>query len=389
MLMSKSRAWAEIDLSRIAHNVEEVRALIPATSKIMGIVKADAYGHGAVECTRALEACGVDFFGVSSVDEAVELREHGIRSEILILGYTPPQHFGLLAAHDLIQTLVDLSYAQKLDAFAAEANVTIRAHAKADTGMNRIGVRWDEVVEFARQISFHRALDLVGTFTHFATADCPGTIDFERQVKRFSEAVNALRAAGINPGIVHAANSAAAIRYPEVQLDMVRPGIILYGMEPSDSVQHPLDLRPAMELKTVISQKKCHSRRGNGQLWPHLYRRKGNHHCHGSQSAMQMDIPGNFPGKAEMLVHGKRAPIVGRVCMDQLMLDVTHIPDVEEGDVVTVFGRDGGAFLPVEEVSSLDQTINYETVCQITKRVPRIYRGGKLGGIEKAGRLAR
>ena len=207
-------AWVEIDLNAIRHNASAVKRRLNPGTRLMAVVKADGYGHGAVQCAKTALNSGAEYLGVATVDEAIALREAYVNAPILILGEPPATAIPLLLAYKIMPAVYTaefaIRYAEAADAFGVSAPF----HLKVNTGMNRIGVRWDEVVEFARQISFHRALDLVGTFTHFATADCPGTIDFERQVKRFSEAVNALRAAGINPGIVHAANSAAAIRYP-------------------------------------------------------------------------------------------------------------------------------------------------------------------------------
>ena len=249
-------AWVEVDLNAIAHNIRVIRKRVGLDRQIMAIVKADGYGHGSVHVARTALKAGVDQLAVSSVEEGVELREHGIEAPILVLSQPPMRAIPYVLAYDLIPTVITEEFALALGEEADLNGMVAKYHLAIDTGMNRIGVRWDEVVEFARQISFHRALDLVGTFTHFATADCPGTIDFERQVKRFSEAVNALRAAGINPGIVHAANSAAAIRYPEVQLDMVRLGISLYGFYPCPEAYPMIDLKPAMSVKARITDVK-------------------------------------------------------------------------------------------------------------------------------------
>ncbi|MFR1168430.1 MAG: alanine racemase [Adlercreutzia equolifaciens] len=248
-------AWVEIDLNAIRHNASAVKRAESGT-RLMAVVKADGYGHGAVQCAKTALNSGAEYLGVATVDEAIALREAYVNAPILILGEPPATAIPLLLAYKIMPAVYTaefaIRYAEAADAFGVSAPF----HLKVNTGMNRIGVRWDEVVEFARQISFHRALDMVGTFTHFATADCPGTIDFERQVKRFSEAVNALRAAGINPGIVHAANSAAAIRYPEVQLDMVRLGISLYGFYPCPEAYPMIDLKPAMSVKARITDVK-------------------------------------------------------------------------------------------------------------------------------------
>ena len=210
----------------------------------------------------------------------------------------------------------------------------------------------------------------------------------KRQYQSFRLVADTLKGWGISIPFCHCSNSAGILDYPEMNFNLVRAGIILYGLEPSSKVRRPLDLRPLMELKSVVSMVKTVGP-GVDVSYGRTYTTRRETKIATVPIGYADGYPRALSNLGEMLVRGQRARIIGRVCMDQLMLDVTHIPDVEEGDVVTVFGRDGGAFLPVEEVSSLDQTINYETVCQITKRVPRIYRGGKLGGIEKAGRPAR
>ena len=247
-----------------------------------------------------------------------------------------------------------------------------------------------EAAAAARRIAELPGLLLEGLFTHFAVADeAEAGADYtKRQYQSFRLVADTLKGWGISIPFCHCSNSAGILDYPEMNFNLVRAGIILYGLQPSSKVRRPLDLRPLMELKSVVSMVKTVGS-GVDVSYGRTYTTRGETKIATVPIGYADGYPRALSNLGEMLVRGQRARIIGRVCMDQLMLDVTHIPDVEEGDVVTVFGRDGGAFLPVEEVSSLDQTINYETVCQITKRVPRIYRGGKLGGIEKAGRPAR
>ncbi len=226
-------AWTEIDLNAIRHNATAVKQRIGRACRLMAVVKADAYGHGAVRCAKTALNSGAEYLGVATVQEAIELREGLVNAPILVLSEPPLESIPLLLAYKVMPSVYTpefaIQYAEAADSFGLRAPY----HLAVNTGMNRIGVRHDEVVAFMTQVSFHRALDLVGTFTHFATADCAETLDFQIQVKRFIEAVNALRVAGIDPGIVHAANSAAAIRYPDVQFDMVRLGISLYGFHPA------------------------------------------------------------------------------------------------------------------------------------------------------------
>ena len=374
------RTWADINLDAIDHNFRAIRNALKPGVKMCCVVKADAYGHGAPMVAREYQRLGADWFAVSNLEEAIQLRRCAITRPILILGYTPPQNAEELSELNISQTVLSLDYARQLSRYAQEANVTVNIHLKVDTGMSRIGFLYqnperdgaslDEMETAARL----PGLAPEGIFTHFAVSDDgdPGENFTLAQYDCFRKAVEAMEARDLHFAVRHCANSGAVLDYPELQLDMVRPGIILYGMEPSESIRHPLDLQPAMELKTVISQKKeipAGATVSYGRTFT------------ASQGTVVATVPigyadgypRHFSGKAQMLVRGKRAPIIGRVCMDQLMLDVTEIPGVEEGDVVTVFGRDGEAFLPVDELAALNDTIHYEMVCLVGKRVPRIY----------------
>lgn len=374
------RTWANINMDAIDHNFRAIRNALKPGVKMCCVVKADAYGHGAPMVAREYQRLGADWFAVSNLEEAIQLRRCAITRPILILGYTPPQNAEELSELNISQTVLSLDYARQLSRYAQEANVTVNIHLKVDTGMSRIGFLYqnperdesslDEMETAARL----PGLAPEGIFTHFAVSDDgdQGENFTLAQYDCFRKAVEAMEARDLHFAVRHCANSGAVLDYPELQLDMVRPGIILYGMEPSESIRHPLDLQPAMELKTVISQKKeipAGATVSYGRTFT------------ASQGTVVATVPigyadgypRHFSGKAQMLVRGKRAPIIGRVCMDQLMLDVTEIPGVEEGDVVTVFGRDGEAFLPVDELAALNDTIHYEMVCLVGKRVPRIY----------------
>lgn len=374
------RTWADINMDAIDHNFRAIRNALKPGVKMCCVVKADAYGHGAPMVALEYQRLGADWFAVSNLEEAIQLRRCAITRPILILGYTPPQNAEELSELNISQTVLSLDYARQLSRYAQEANVTVNIHLKVDTGMSRIGFLYqnperdgaslDEMETAARL----PGLAPEGIFTHFAVSDDgdPGENFTLAQYDCFRKAVEAMEARGLHFAVRHCANSGAVLDYPELQLDMVRPGIILYGMEPSESIRHPLDLQPAMELKTVISQKKeipAGATVSYGRTFT------------ASQGTVVATVPigyadgypRHFSGKAQMLVRGKRAPIIGRVCMDQLMLDVTDIPGVEEGDVVTVFGRDGESFLPVDELAALNDTIHYEMVCLVGKRVPRIY----------------
>lgn len=379
------RTWAQVDLDALDHNMEEIRRAIDPRAKLMCVIKADGYGHGAVPLARESEAMGADWFAVSNLEEAQELREAGIQRPILILGFTPDSDAGLLAQMDISQAILSESYGRQLSAYAQEAGVRVKVHIAVDTGMTRIGLNAQneaqalEAAGAAQRIAALPGLVLEGLFTHFAVADEAGDGEAytKRQYECFRLVADTLRDRGVPVPLCHCSNSAGILDYPEMNFNLVRAGIILYGLEPSSKVRRPLNLKPLMELKSVVSMVKT-VEPGVDVSYGRTYTTQGETKIATVPIGYADGYPRALSNLGEMLVRGKRARIIGRVCMDQLMLDVTHIPGVEEGDVVTVFGRDGGAFLPVEEVSSLDQTINYETVCQLTKRVPRIYRGGRL-----------
>lgn len=379
------RTWAQIDLDALDHNLKEIRGAMEPAAKLMCVIKADGYGHGAVPLAKESEAMGADWFAVSNLEEAQELREAGIQKPILILGFTPDSDARFLAEMDISQAVLSEGHAQQLSAYAQEAGMQVKIHIAIDTGMTRIGLSAQdenqalEAAAAAQRIAALPGLVLEGLFTHFAVADEAedGEAFTKRQYQNFRLVADTLGSWGISIPVCHCSNSAGILDYPDMNFNLVRAGIILYGLEPSSKVRRPLNLKPLMELKSVVSMVKTVGP-GVDVSYGRTYTTQGETKIATVPIGYADGYPRALSNVGEMLVRGQRARIIGRVCMDQLMLDVTHIPDVEEGDVVTVFGRDGSAFLPVEEISSLDQTINYETVCQITKRVPRIYRGGKL-----------
>ena len=382
MLESKSRAWIEIDLSKIKHNVEEIRKILPSTTKIMAIVKANAYGHGYVVCCKELKRCGIDFFGVSSIDEALKLRENGIQEEILILGYTPPQHFHYVIENNLIQTFLSLDYAKKANKYCEEHHVVMRGHVKVDTGMSRLGIICQEHeyhIEQIKEIYSMNHLKAEGIFSHFSVSD---ELDMDnkkftsKQIELFERVLSDLKKDGIDAGIRHLQNSYGILNYPELQYDYVRPGLLYLGATSNDQIEtvtHP-DFKPIMELKANVSLVKT--------IQPNVSVSYGRHFISKDIrriATVSIGYADGYPRSvsnkgAVVLLHGKRAPIIGNICMDQLMIDVTEIENVKEGDVVTLFGKDGDEVLPIDELTRLAHTINNETFCWITSRVPRIYK---------------
>ena len=370
-------SWVEIDLNAIRHNASTVKHRLNPGTMLMAVVKADGYGHGAVQCARTALNAGAEYLGVATVDEAIALREAYVNAPILVLAEPPVTAIPLLLAYKIMPAVYTqefaISYGEAADAFGLRAPF----HLAVNTGMNRIGVRWDEVVSFARQISFHRALDMVGTFTHFATADCPSPVDFENQVKRFAEAINALRAAGIHPGIVHASNSAAAIRYPDVQLDMVRLGISLYGFYPCAEAYPLIDLRPAMSVKARITDVRTVPV-GEGVSYGLNYRSPGAVKICTLPIGYADGLRRGLSGRTDVLMEGRRFHQVGNICMDQCMFEVNlrqrNDFDPQIGDEVVIVGEQGEAAVTIDEMANTLGTIPHEIAIGFgCSRLPRIY----------------
>ena len=379
------RTWAEVSLDAIDHNFKMIQKQLKPETLICCVIKADAYGHGAEILAKEYEKLGADWFAVSNLEEAMQIRSAGISLPILILGYTPPCMAAQLSKLNIAQTVLSAGYGRELSVQAVKAGVTVRVHIKLDTGMSRIGfmyqnpVRDGGVIDEIEEVCKLPSLDPEGVFTHFAVADegNDGRAYTVMQFDNLMRAVALLEQRGIAFKIRHCANSAAIFDYPDMQLDMVRPGVILYGLMPSDMMKNTIELMPAMELKSIVSLVKMIEPQTSVS-----YGRKYIAKRPVKIATVPIGYADGYPRhlyiKASMLVRGHKAKIIGRVCMDQLMLNVTSVPDVQEGDVVTVFGRDGDASITLEELAAYNNTINYELVCMISKRVPRIYyKGGK------------
>lgn len=367
--MFERSVWVEIDLGAIAHNVKEIRKITAEQTKICAVVKADAYGHGAVAVARTVLQAGADRLAVAIMSEALELRRAGFRVPILVLGYTPTCQAPIVVDHDITQTIFSMDSAQALSRAAVVAGKTVNVHIKIDTGMGRIGIHPEEAGEFAAAVAALPGIRIEGVFSHFATSDSADKSFTYEQFAQFKQGLQYIEEKGITIPIRHIANSAAILDLPEMHLDMVRPGVILYGLWPSDEVEHNIELRPAMKFKAQV---------GFAKKMPiHAPISYGRAYFTDKPSRIATLPVGYADGwsrllinKGHVVVRGERAPLVGRVCMDQCMIDVTHIPGVVTGDEVLLFG---GKDLPVEEVARHMGTINYEIVCMVGKRVPRLY----------------
>ena len=383
------RTWAEIDLGAVESNYRVIRACLRPGTKICCVVKADAYGHGAEMLAREYEALGADWFAVSNLEEALQLRRAGAEKPILILGYTPPRCAKTLAENNVAQAVVGPDFAAELSREAREAGVTVRAHLQIDTGMSRVGFFYQDPARDAASLDAMAlacrlpGLDTEGAFTHFASADEGenGRAYTQRQFRCFTGALDALEQRGIRFKIRHCANSAAIFDYPEMQLDMARPGVILYGLMPSGDVVHPVPLTPAMTLVSTVALVKTIPA-GTCVSYGRRYTAGENVSVATVPVGYADGYLRRFGEGAVFAVHGKRAPVIGRVCMDQLMIDVSGIPDVRPGDEVTVFGRADRGAETADAVAARAGTIGYEIVCGVATRVPRVFlRGGREVGV--------
>ena len=375
-----NRTWAEIDLDVLAQNMREIRRITSPGAEVMGVVKADGYGHGAIQVSEVLLENGATRLAVSMLDEAIELRKHGIIEPILILSHTDPRRIHEVIAYDLTLTVFAYDFAEALSQEAQKENEEIRIHIKIDTGMGRIGyLDGEESIEEILRISDLPGIDIEGIFTHFSTSDEPDTAYVELQFNRFIKMTDELEKRGLHIPIKHACNSAAILRFPHMHLDMVRAGLIMYGMWPKGCPQayQPITLVPAMTLKSSVMYVK--------DLPAEHAVSYGRHYVTEKDSVIATISIGYADGyarrlsnRADVLVYGKRARVVGNVCMDMCMLDVTDFEKRPEiSDEVVLFGTQiiGSEkyYLPVDEISDLLDTINYEITCLIGKRVPRVY----------------
>ena len=377
------RTWAEIDLDALKENLHAIRRALPEKTGIIAVVKADAYGHGDQYIAGELARLGIRFFAVSNLEEALSLRRHGIPGDILVLGPTPWKRAADLAAHDIIQTVHSAPYARSLSAEAALRGVQVRVHLKLDTGMGRIGfvVREDTdplpEIEAAVRLP---GLKAEGIFSHFSSADdiTGEGEDYTRlQRERFDRTVDALEARGVRFACKHLQNSAGIENLRDCRYDYVRAGIILYGMPVDTREGCALPLRPLLSIRSVVTMVKT--------LGPENPVSYGRRYVTGSPTVIAT-VPIGYAdgylrcmsGRASVLIHGRRARVIGSVCMDQIMVNVTGIPDVKEDDPVTIVGKDGEEEITFDELARYAGTISYELFCLIGKRVPRVYfRDGK------------
>ena len=368
----------EIDRGALRRNVRAYKNLLGPRQRLCCVVKADAYGHGAVECARVMHSTGADMFAVATVKEGVQLREGGITAPILVLSEPPAEAVPTLVEHDLMPSVYTVEFALAYGEGAVAAGTVGAYHLAIETGMNRIGVHYADVLEFRRSIDFHRGLSCAGVFTHFATADDVDGWDYKLQCRRFDEAVRVMQEAGFDCGTVHCENTAATMLDDSVRYDMVRVGIGLYGLQPCEASGYRMELEPVMSVRAKVTRT-MRPAMGEGVSYGFTYRVP--------RTAVQIctlpigyadGLSRTLSNRMEVLYRGERIRQVGNICMDQCMVAIQQtpihqIPEAEHGDVMTIIGRDGDAVITMDEMARLRGTINYEVACGFGMRLEKVY----------------
>jgi len=363
--------WAEIDLGAIDFNYKQVKKLIGNNIHMMVVVKANAYGHGTVEVSRVLEKAGVDYLGVATTDEAVRLRDHGINSPILILGSVLPEEAKVAMERNVTLTLCSDDLLDSIKKLNKQTNLKARVHVKIDTGMGRIGVWHEEALDFIKKVSHDKSFILEGIYTHFSSA---GRDDFftRYQIDSFEKLLVDIEKHWIKISMRHAANSIATVDFKRSHMNLVRPGLVIYGMYPKHTFPKLIKLKSALTLKTkIVFIKDVPPGRSISYGRTHVTQK------HTKIATLPIGYADGYErslsNKADVLVHGQRAPVIGKVTMDQVLIDVGHIKGVKIGDEVVLIGKQGNEEIRAEKLARLAGTIAYETVCSISNRVPRVY----------------
>lgn len=359
--------WLEIDLSAIAHNVKRMREI--AGVRVMAVVKANGYGHGLIAAARTAVEAGAVYCGVARVDEALELRGAGLDARLLVLGETPTTRVREAIANDVSMAVFRHDHVEVLRSALRDGSEKANVHLKVDTGMSRLGADVERTFELLRRLHGIDRVHIEGLFTHFARADEPEVDTTAEQERAFTGLLEEITSGGMRPPLVHAANSAAALTRPSSRFDMVRPGIALYGLDPSDQVPLPDGFRRALRWKSRVSQIRDVPT-GTGISYGHVYVAPGPARL-GVVPVGYGDGYRRVEGN-EVLVRGVKVPVRGRVCMDQVIVDLSDVPEVEVGDEVVLIGRQGQTAIEVDHLAAKWNTLNYEVVCGLGERVPRL-----------------
>ncbi len=381
------RGYIQIDLDAIVNNMRQMKAHIADTTKMIAVIKTDGYGHGSVPIAHSLEE--LDFlygFAVATAEEAFVLREAGINKPILILGYTFPYSYERLAQEDIRPTVFRYDTIPELAAVAEKIGKTIKVHIKVDVGMSRIGIMPDEEgLRFVKAVMEQEGLEIEGIFTHFSKADMEDRRETEKQLLRFQQFIKMIEEElGLEIPVKHCSNSAAILEYPQANMDVVRAGISLYGLNPSDEVRgEKIKLCPALSFFSHIVYIKT-LRCGQSVSYGGMFTAEKDMQVATIPVGYGDGYPRSLSNKGYVLIRGKKAPILGRICMDQFMVDVSEIEDVAEGDLVTLIGRDGEEFIGADFLGDLSGRFHYELVCDLSQRIPRVYlKDGKPVGIQE------
>lgn len=367
------RVWLEIDLDAVTHNIKTIRRIAGKNSEIMAVVKANAYGHDAIEISQVVLESGATWLGVGALEEGIILRKAGIKAPILILGLTLEDGVDWLLFYDLIPTVCDLQTVKALSQAAVKYKKNARVHIKIDTGMRRLGIKSEEALDFIKRIKKMNNIEIEGLYTHFAAADEEDKSYTELQFAQYKRVVDKLEKEGFRVPLKHAANSAAILDLSYTHLEMVRPGITIYGLFPLPLAKRTTKLKPVAKFKTkIIFIKKVGAGESIG------YGRAYTTTKETTVATLPVGYADGYPrllsDRGEVLVRGRRAPIIGRICMDLCMIDVTNIPGVEVGDEVVLWGRQEGENISVEEIAEKTGTINYEIICTVDKpRVSKVF----------------
>lgn len=368
------RVQARVDLNSIKYNLLQIRSKLKKDTMLMVIIKADAYGHGAVPIAKALNNGAIDAYGVAILEEAIELRDAGIKKPILVLGYTPVELYEQVVSYDVTQTIFQYEAAEALSVEAEKQGKKAKIHIKIDTGMSRLGYNDSaESIEEIKRIYSLKGINIEGIFTHFARADETDITSASNQLERFLRFIDLLTKENIHIPVHHAANSAGILNLSGAELNMIRCGIVTYGIYPSEDVSHKeIQLIPAMELKSHVIYVKDVAA-GVGISYGATFVTKQKTRIATVPVGYADGYSRNLSNLGKVIIRGQYAPIVGRICMDQFMVDVTEIEGVSQGDTVTLMGRDQDAYISVEELAAWSHSFPYELVCTVGKRIPRVY----------------
>ncbi len=371
MNASEGRVWAEISLDRLIGNYRIVRDAVGG-AKIMAAIKADAYGHGAIEVARVLESEGIHMFGVAGIEEGIELREAGIKSKILVLSPILYDQIGATIEYDIIPTVSEFGFLRIVEEKARELGRPYLVHVEIDTGMTRTGFPLHEAQRAIQKIADSPHVKIDGIFSHFPLADGNGAFT-PKQMEKFKEIIEGLRTENFDIGSVHLANSSGIFKWPDSHYNLVRPGIALYGLRSSPDISYGDDFKPVMALKSrVVNVREVDSH--TPISYGHTYKTKRRSRIATVSVGYGDGYPRLLSNKGEVLINSQRAPIVGAVCMDLIMVDTTGMPDVQVGDIVTLFGKDGNQEISVEQCAAQANTIVYEITCGIGPRVARVFK---------------